>query len=232
MTHLISVLAASAVGFHAPMIADEVKIDELRTGKGNAVQPLDLVVVDYTGTLTSGKQFDSSRGKAPFSFRVGNGQVIKGWETGLVGMKQGGQRRLTIPPSLGYGAQDLGDIPPNSTLVFVIDLRKIQRADIKTTTSGKGKAAGLGDTVTLHYRGKLANGKQFDASYDRNQPFDVTLGQGRVIGGFEQGLWQIRPGEKRTVTIPQELGYGERGAGNVIPPKAKLIFEIEALKVS
>jgi peptidylprolyl isomerase/FKBP-type peptidyl-prolyl cis-trans isomerase FkpA len=84
--------------------------------------------VHYTGTLTNGTQFDSSVGKSPYTFVLGSGTVIKGWEQGLVGMKAGGKRQLTIPPSLGYGSVDKGRIPPNSTLKFDVELVKIQPA--------------------------------------------------------------------------------------------------------
>jgi FKBP-type peptidyl-prolyl cis-trans isomerase len=79
--------------------------------------------VHYTGWLTNGQQFDSSVGRGPFSFRLGGGQVIAGWDQGVAGMKVGGKRRLTIPPELGYGSRGFpGAIPPNSTLVFEVEL--------------------------------------------------------------------------------------------------------------
>jgi FKBP-type peptidyl-prolyl cis-trans isomerase len=82
--------------------------------------------VNYVGTLTNGTKFDSSYDKGqPYTFRIGAGQVIAGWDQGVPGMKVGGKRRLTIPPSLGYGSQANGSIPPNSTLVFEVDLVSI-----------------------------------------------------------------------------------------------------------
>jgi peptidylprolyl isomerase len=85
------------------------------------------VTVHYTGTLTDGTKFDSSldRGQ-PFSFTLGAGQVIKGWDQGVAGMKVGGKRQLTIPPDLGYGAQTVGTIPPNSTLKFDVELLGVE----------------------------------------------------------------------------------------------------------
>lgn len=84
----------------------------------------------------------------------------------------------------------------------------------------------------MHYRGTLEDGKQFDASYERNQPFDFRLGAGQVIAGWDQGLTGMCVGEKRKLTIPPELGYGSRGAGGVIPPNAVLIFETELLAIN
>ncbi|WAR09922.1 FKB14-like protein [Mya arenaria] len=83
------------------------------------------------------------------------------------------------------------------------------------------------DLVTMHYVGKLDNGTQFDSSFERNQPFQFQLGIGQVIKGWEQGLLDMCPGEKRTLTIPPNLAYGDKGAGDAIPPDSTLIFEVE-----
>jgi FKBP-type peptidyl-prolyl cis-trans isomerase FkpA len=102
----------------------ELQIEELRVGAGIEAAAGKTVSVHYTGWLTSGAKFDSSldRGK-PFSFKLGAGQVIRGWDQGVVGMKVGGKRRLTIPPHLGYGERGFpGAIPPNATLLFEVEL--------------------------------------------------------------------------------------------------------------
>jgi len=97
---------------------------------------------------------------------------------------------------------------------------------------GTGTIAKAGKTVTVHYRGTLANGKQFDASYDRGQPFSFLLGGGQVIKGWDEGVAGMKVGGKRKLIIPSALGYGARGAGGVIPPNATLIFIVELLKVN
>jgi FKBP-type peptidyl-prolyl cis-trans isomerase len=101
-------------------------IQDLVVGGGPVAAAGDTVTVHYVGTLTSGARFDSSydRGQ-PFTFRVGAGQVIAGWDQGVPGMRVGGRRRLTVPPSLGYGNQAVGPIPANSTLIFEIELLSI-----------------------------------------------------------------------------------------------------------
>lgn len=103
-----------------------LKIEDVKVGTGPAVKVGDTVTVDYTGTFADGTKFDSSLnpGRTPFVFTIG-GQVIKGWNDGMIGMQAGGIRRLTIPPALGYGAEDYGPIPGNSTLYFTIELLKI-----------------------------------------------------------------------------------------------------------
>ena len=106
----------------------ELIIEDLKVGEGSEVVRYNIVTVNYTGWLTDGTKFDSSLnpGRSPFRFTVGGGQVIKGWDEGLIGMKAGGKRKLTIPPSMGYGNQDMGVIPSNSTLIFEIDLLIIE----------------------------------------------------------------------------------------------------------
>jgi FKBP-type peptidyl-prolyl cis-trans isomerase FkpA len=96
---------------------------------------------------------------------------------------------------------------------------------------GTGKVAKAGDTVSVHYLGKLTNGKKFDSSYDRKEPFSFTLGAGQVIKGWDEGVAGMKVGGMRKLTIPASLGYGERGAGGVIPPNATLVFEVKLLKV-
>lgn len=104
-----------------------MKIETLQQGTGDAAKSGDTVSVNYVGTLADGTKFDSSidRGQ-PFQFTLGQNNVIQGWELGVLGMKVGEKRKLTIPPELGYGAQGAGGvIPPNATLIFEIDLLSI-----------------------------------------------------------------------------------------------------------
>ena len=101
-----------------------LKYTDLKVGTGREAQPGDTASVHYTGWLMDGKKFDSSVDRnEPFSFRVGAGQVIRGWDEGVAGMKIGGKRLLIIPPALGYGARGAGGaIPPNATLKFEVEL--------------------------------------------------------------------------------------------------------------
>ena len=103
---------------------------------------------------------------------------------------------------------------------------------IEILKEGVGVGAKAGDTIAVHYVGTLTDGRKFDSSIDRGQPFSFHLGAGSVIKGWDQGLLGMKVGEKRRLTIPPSLGYGDRGAGNIIPPNATLIFEVEMLKIN
>ncbi|MFH1832690.1 MAG: FKBP-type peptidyl-prolyl cis-trans isomerase [Candidatus Levyibacteriota bacterium] len=116
------VLADSAM--QSASSASTLKIQDIKIGTGKEAKTGDTILINYTGTLTDGKKFDSSydTGK-PIEVQIGVGNVIKGWDMGVIGMKVGGQRRLIIPPNLGYGPQGIRDvIPPNATLIFDLEL--------------------------------------------------------------------------------------------------------------
>jgi FKBP-type peptidyl-prolyl cis-trans isomerase len=102
-------------------------VSDTLQGQGAEAMVGDTLSVHYIGMLQDGTVFDSSEARGPFSFTVGQGQVIQGWDQGLIGMKEGGKRTLIIPPSMGYGSQDLGVIPPNSTLMFEVELLSVTK---------------------------------------------------------------------------------------------------------
>lgn len=219
-------------------------------GSGPQAQAGDVVVVHYTGKLTNDSIFDSSvkRGE-PFSFKLGQGQVIQGWDEGISLLKVGDKAVLTIPPQLGYGERGVGPIPANSTLIFEVELLDIKQSpkpwevnDIEpeTTASGlkvyrynktEGKQAESGKMVSVHYSGYFEDGKMFDSSVERGQPITFQLGVGQVIKGWDEGIALLKVGEKAKFVIPYNLAYGEAGRPPAIPAKATLIFDVELMDV-
>jgi peptidylprolyl isomerase len=227
----------------------------LVTQKTNGAQPKagDKVTVHYTGKLTNDSVFDSSvkRG-TPFSFKLGAGQVIKGWDEGIAMLHKGEKATLTIPGNLGYGERGYPPIiPQNATLVFDVELidftegvvtkpYDVAGKDTLKTASGlqyifvkkndSGVKAEAGKTVSVHYSGYLLDGKMFDSSVERGEPITFGLGQGQVIAGWEEGIALLKTGEKVRLIIPSNLAYGDGGQGP-IPPKSTLIFDVELVDV-
>jgi FKBP-type peptidyl-prolyl cis-trans isomerase len=234
--------------------ASGLKYTMKQLGNGEQATPGTAVSVHYIGRLADGKTFDSSRDRGqPFSFKLGSGQVIKGWDEGIALMRVGDRAILTIPPNLGYGDRDMGMIPPNSTLFFDVELMEIKEAvkpwtitskDTITTASGlkyiiveKAKDANApkaeaGKMVSVHYTGFLLDGnKIFDSSVERGTPISFPLGQSQVIKGWDEGIALMHVGDKYRLIIPPNLGYGSQGAGNVIPGGATLCFDVELMEV-
>ena len=224
-------------------------IDEV-IGTGEIPEKGGKIKVHYTGTLEDGTKFDSSHDRnKPIEFSLGIGQVIRGWDEGISTMREGGKRKLIIPPELAYGERGAGKaIPPNATLHFDVELIEVMEKFIDTDFTlpgkeevtesglrmiihkeGNGQAPSVGQTVSVHYTGILEDGTQFDSSHDRGRPFSFPLGQGKVIKGWDEALALMSKGEKRTLIIPPDIGYGEQGAGGRIPPNATLIFEVELI---
>lgn len=220
----------------------KIKITDTKAGTGKrVVEAGDTVYVLYTGKTTDGHVFDASdrHNNEPLSVVIGAGNVIKGWDLGIPGMKAGGERDLKIPGDLAYGAQGQpqAGIPPNAELDFhvkMLDFVKKGEEEVlyvNDIKKGTGREAKVGDSVTVHYVGTLVNGVKFDSSKDRGQPFPLKLGDHTVVPGFETGIEGMRVGGVRTIHIPPLLGYGPNGRPPKIPANALLYFEITLLSV-
>lgn len=223
-----------------------------KKGSGAQAEKGDKVSVHYAGRLLDGSPFDNSydRGQ-PFSFPLGGGRVINGWDEGLAYMGVGDSATLIIPAQLGYGSVDRPKIPANSTLIFdiqVMDVKKVMQpkpydvTGLDTIATGTGlryirlnktdgAQAKAGSTVAVHYTGYMKDGSIFDSSVSRGEPISFPLGVGRVIKGWDEGISYLKVGEKARLLIPYQLAYGEHGAGSMIPPRTDLIFDVELVEV-
>lgn len=222
-------------------------------GSGAVPQEGDVVQVHYTGKLADGTIFDNSyEYERPLTFAVGKGMVIPGWDEGIGLLSVGSKAKLIIPPALAYGEFGAGGvIPPNATLYFEVELldilpgspespTKVAEADYTTTVSGlkyfdfaegDGPLPEDGQVVSVHYTGWLEDGSKFDSSLDYGTPFIFPVGQKYVIPGWDEGIASMKVGGKRQLVVPAELAFGDEGAGEVIPPDATLIFEVELLEI-
>lgn len=230
-----------------------------KDGEGASPTAESYVVVHYAGRLIDGTEFDSSykRGE-PATFPAG--RLIKGFTEALLMMKEGAKWQITIPAEIAYGNMDRGPIPANSTLIFDLELIKVtseeeliadmkapqeaylaenaKKAGVTTTASGlqykvvesgDGKSPTDTSTVVVHYAGRLIDGTEFDSSYKRGEPIDFPVNG--VIPGWTEALLLMKEGDKWELTIPSDLGYGARGAGQDIPPYSTLVFDVELLEV-
>ncbi len=219
-------------------------------GRGIKAEKGDKIQVHYKGYLANGKVFDSSyKRHQPFSFELGQGRVIKAWEEGFSHLHQGDKAVIISPPHLAYGNRNMGDIPPNSTLTFEVELLSVKKPikiepfnvkgkDTITTASGlkyivakhikNSSKVKKGDLVTVHYTGYLSNGSIFDSSVKRGQPIKFTAGVGQVIKGWDEALILMHSGDKYRLLIPSELAYGSRNVGS-IPANSDLTFDVELI---
>lgn len=224
-----------------------------KKGDGKKAEAGKKVKVHYTGKLMDGKVFDSSRERGePIAFELGSGMVIPGWEEGIALLQVGDQATFVIPPDLAYGARGAGGvIPPNATLIFEVELidvvevpkpepfdvegKKIEKTPeglqyIVVSENLNGTQAYANKQVSVHYTGYLENGKIFDSSISRGEPFSFTLGAGQVIKGWDIGIRLMKTGDKLRLIIPPSLGYGAQDMGS-IPPNSTLIFDVELINV-
>ncbi|KAG5280118.1 hypothetical protein AALO_G00085170 [Alosa alosa] len=185
----------------------------------------DFVRYHYNGTLLNGTLFDSSHARGQtYDTYVGQGYLIKGMDMGLLGMCVGERRSIIIPPFLGYEDKGYGNqIPPYASLMFDVVLvdhfhtNDTVVSEILYTPELCSRKSVSGDYIRYHYNGTLQDGTLFDSSYQRNSTYNTYIGMGFVILGMDKALQGVCVGEKKKVTIPPHLAYGEKGLEGMIP---------------
>ncbi|KAM6913849.1 peptidyl-prolyl cis-trans isomerase FKBP10-like [Lycodopsis pacificus] len=197
----------------------------------------DFLRYRYNGTLLSGAAFDSSYSRnGTYDTYLGQGDLIKGMEEGLLGMCVGERRIVIIPPFLAYGETGHGTrVPPQATLVFEVLLVDVFNpkddliVEVKEASEGCTRRTLTGDYIRYHYNGSFQDGTAFDSSYERNSTYNTYIGMEYVIRGMDKALHGLCMGEKRRITIPPHMAYGEVGVGDLIPASAVLVFDIHVI---
>jgi peptidylprolyl isomerase len=234
-------LVAAGCGEKTVATPSGLKYADLVAGKGDPAKSGDFVEVHAVGWLQSDEtRFENTYAKAPVLFRLGTGEVIKGWDEGIAGMKPGGKRKLLVPAALAYGSQGRGLLlPPNSDLVFEVELlRVVAGFAAEDVAEGEGPVAKWQDRVELSYHGALrVGGKTFDRNLSPEiLPWVFQIGDRNpqmapIPRGLECGIVGMKLGGRRKIAIPAELAYGARGRPPHIPPEADLAFEVELTSI-
>ena len=220
-----------------------LQVDDIIDGDGNTAAAGDLLVMHYVGVLQDGTEFDSSwdRGET-FSFTLGQGRVIQGWDDGIVGMQEGGRRILSIPSEQAYGVQSPSpDIPANSPLYFVVDLvQTISAPDVENVEApatelevtvleeGDGEIVELGDVVDLHFVAILhENGEEIGSTFLQGQPATIEIGADptQLLAGFDEAIPGNAVGSWLRIVVPPELGLPENPDSG-LPPEPTIVAEV------
>jgi len=228
----------------------EVQIEDLVVGTGEIGGLYNTWQVKYSATiLGQATPFEQSTDEKPLSFVNDFSISPTGFSDGIQGMRIGGKRKITVPPSLAWGRDGIKDrtgkviVPKNATIVFEVELLGQPSVTKTETTAGSGEGADSGDLLEVKYkgyfvdaRGYFTDGTVFDQSTG-DATFKFTLGVSNVIPGWHIGMVGARKGSKRTLIIPPHLGYGSAGVPNYqtggysIPPHATLGFEVEVVNL-
>jgi peptidylprolyl isomerase len=234
-------------------IPTELVITDITEGEGEEASEGSTVYVYYVGVLSEdGKRFDGNFGSDPFAVTLGTGAVIKGWDTGLLGMKVGGRRQLDIPADLAYGSAGSGEaIPPDSAISFIVDVvaivPPIDAADAPEITIegaenvdalvsddlvvGEGAEAKAGSNVLVHiiaFNG--ATGEELASTWGDPSPVALLLEEGGSLPGLVEGIPGMKVGGRRQLTIPFADAFGTEGNSDMkLPASTDLVVVVDLL---
>jgi peptidylprolyl isomerase len=212
----------------------ELNVIDAEEGEGPAAEPGDVMALRYRGTLADGREFDAGT----ISIVLGRGEVIPGWDKGLVGMRVGGRRQLEIPSTMAYGEQAMGIIAPHSDLFFeveLLDMVKRQDMDVverRELKPGAGREARAGDTVVISYTASTPGGQEFDSSKHHGGQITVTLGKDEIIPTVEAGIVGMRAGGVRRLRLPPPFAQDPVFANLPGSPETRIVYyEIELVEI-
>lgn len=213
----------------------ELKVTDTVSGHGPKAKAGDYITVLYVGRFANGEVFDGNMdeklapdlSKSTFTFKLGDKQVISGWEDGLMGAQMGAVRKLDIPWSMGYGEAGVGPIKPKTDLFFTIKVLNIQSNDeppkstFRIVKAGKGRSVKSSSTVTLNYSAALLNGKSFDKQEK------LKIRASKLIPGFKQFVIGMKAGEERVILLP----IGTPNPTGQFPPDQPIEVRVKLLAV-
>ena len=217
----------------APATEPECTWEVLATGEGEACGEGRAAVVHYVGTLQDGTRFDSSRerGRA-FTFEVGAGNVIKGWDATVAKMRVGDRWKVTIPWQLAYGERGAPPkIPARADLVFDIELLAVTDITTEAIAEGDGRRLAPGDFAEAHITLSVADGETLTDTRAQGEPGMLSVGRPTGVAGLDMGLRRMSVGDHWRITIPPALAFGEKGAPPKVPANATVIAEVHVLRV-
>ncbi len=223
---------------------------DLRVGEGEQATAGQVARVRYA-MWTDDKQPLAGAGKE-LRFVIGTGEVLQGWDEGVIGMREGGVRQLRFPPALGFGSRERDGAPPDSSLIAELDLIELGAVRVPpeapTTvaedawqelpsgvlwaevTPGAGEPIQPGEIVALELTGWSIRGQRFDSTLARNAPMQVAIGEGRMLHGIELGIAGIKAGETRQLKVPSEHAFRERGRPPYVAGAEPVTFEVQIVR--
>jgi FKBP-type peptidyl-prolyl cis-trans isomerase len=215
-------------------------LQELRIGAGEEATDGCYLALHYDARIAaagvverSDPPYDSTRSGDPFFAKLGKTPLLPGFADGIRGMKEGGRRRLTIPPALGYAATGKGRVPPDATLEYEVELvavfeRRPSGLQYWVAKEGRGEPARPGTRVVLDFKAwLLESGREVASSRMLGRALEFPVGEGRALPGLEEALALMKPGSRFILALPPELGWGPLGRIPLLLPGQEVLFDVE-----